>query len=236
MKSYKVKAIVLAAGSGRRMQSDVPKQFMYINGREVLYYSLKTFQNNESISGIILVTDGAHIQYCRDKFISEYGFDKIEAVIEGGGERYDSVYNGLKAADCDVVMIHDGARPFVTDSMIEMSLTSMREGEKACTVAVPVKDTIKTVSVNGEKIYGAMTPDRKYLYAIQTPQTFVRDELMVAYDKLMADENHNITDDTSVMEQYGGAVSKIIPGAYENIKITTPEDLEIAEIFCKKIL
>mgnify|MGYP002621036792 FL=1 len=127
----------------------------------------------------------------------------------------------------DIILIHDGARPFVTDKMIDDVIDAVRECG-ACTVGVPVKDTIKVVDENG---FGIETPDRKTLWQIQTPQGFRFKLIKEAYDKMLKDENHNITDDTMLVEQYNGVRSKVINGAYENIKITTPEDIKIAKNF-----
>ncbi len=245
-------AIVLAGGSGSRMNSDVAKQYIKLNDREVLYYSLYTFQNNEHISRIILVTRETDIEFCQKEIVERYGFDKVTDVIAGGKERYNSVYNGIvklaeynkcsgddKDADTDladdiscddIILIHDGARPFVTDKMIDDVIDTVKECG-ACTVGVPVKDTIKVVDENG---FGINTPDRKTLWQIQTPQGFRFKLIKESYDKMLKDENHNITDDTMLVEQYNGVRSRIINGAYENIKITTPEDVEIAKIFVEK--
>lgn len=233
-------AIVLAAGSGKRMNSNVAKQFLKIQDKEVLYYSLRTFQENAHISDIILVTREEDIEYCRNSIVNEYNFDKVCNIIPGGQERYNSVYNGLllvKDLPQDrgsIVMIHDGARPFVSHKMINDSILAIEDGGKACTVAVPAKDTIKRVERVDGKIFGIETPDRNSLYQIQTPQTFQFDLLFSSYEKMLEGTNHNITDDTMLVELYGGVSSEIVLGAYENIKITTPEDLEIGEIFAQK--
>ena len=257
-------AIVLAGGSGSRMNSDVAKQYIKLNDREVLYYSLYTFQKNENINRIILVTRETDIEFCKNEIVAKYGFDKVSDVIAGGRERYNSVYNGIvklaeynkcsgdkdtdvdllygkNDSNCDgIVLIHDGARPFVTDEMIEAVIATVKECG-ACTVGMPVKDTIKVVDENG---FGIETPDRKTLWQIQTPQGFDLNLIKKAYDK-MFDEweketatgtNHNITDDTMLVEQYNGVRSKIIYGAYENIKITTPDDIKTAKIFVENFL
>lgn len=225
-------AIVLAAGSGKRMNSDVAKQFLKINGKEVLYYSLLAFENNKNIDEIVLVTKEEDIDYCRNNIVEEYGFKKVGKIISGGKERYDSVYCGLCAIyDVDVVLIHDGARPFVTSNMIDDAVWAAKE-YGACTVAVPVKDTIKIVDDN---LFGVETPDRKKLYQIQTPQAFDYSLIMSAYEGMKQCPNYNITDDTMLVEQYKGVRSKMIEGSYNNLKITTPEDLEIAEKIASKI-
>lgn len=233
-------AIVLAGGSGKRMNTDVAKQFLKINGKEVLYYSLRAFENNGNITDIVLVTREEDIEYCKKNIIDEYGFSKVSNIVCGGKERYDSVYNGLQVIstypECkrQIVLIHDGARPFITDIMINESVKKIQSGCQACTIAVPAKDTIKKVENVDGKILGIETPDRKFLYQIQTPQTFEFNLIMSSYGKMLKDHNHNITDDTMLVEQYSGVYSEIIEGAYENIKITTSEDLEIGEIFAKK--
>ena len=235
-------AIVLAGGSGSRMKSDVAKQFMMLNGKEILYYSLKTFQDNDNISDIILVARSEDMEYCKANIVEKYGFTKVKKICPGGKERYNSVYNGLYVVEelsndvkNEIVLIHDGARPFVTREMIDDSVGNMILGS-ACTVGVPVKDTIKIVcEINGE-LFGKETPDRNTLYQIQTPQTFRYELLRMGYEKMLQDTNHNITDDTMVVEQYMGHGCKVIMGSYENIKITTPEDIEIAEKIVEKNL
>ncbi|MGN0151999.1 MAG: 2-C-methyl-D-erythritol 4-phosphate cytidylyltransferase [Wujia sp.] len=234
-------AIVLAAGSGSRMHSEVAKQYLELNGKAVLAYSLQTFQNHRDISEIVLVTRADEIKYCKKEIVDRYDLDKVTHICAGGAERYHSVYNGLSVicgelterGGCiseEIVMIHDGARPFVSSEMIDHSIEAA-EAYGACTVAVPVKDTIKIVDENN---FGKETPDRRFLYQIQTPQTFRYSLLMESYRRMMPEENHKITDDTMVVEQYGGVPVKIVPGAYENIKITTPEDMEIASKFAEK--
>ena len=241
-------AIVLAGGNGSRMNSDVAKQYMLIHGKEVIFYSLSTFQKNEHITDIVLVARNEDLEYCRNEIVNKYCFDKVRRVVSGGKERYASVYQGLLAVgdifrvdanssdigNNNVVLIHDGARPFVTNEMINSSIVCAGE-TGACTVGVPVKDTIKIVD---ENMNGVETPDRKFLYQIQTPQTFKYKLIMDAYEKMYLEQNVAdickkaiITDDTMLVEMYSGIKSKVILGSYENIKITTPEDINIAEIF-----
>lgn len=234
--------IVLAGGSGSRMNSDVAKQFMKLNDKEILYYSLKTFQENDNISDVILVARTEDMEYCKVNIVEKYGFTKVKKICPGGKERYNSVYNGLclveelsKDIENEIVLIHDGARPFVTDEMINQSVGNMILGS-ACTVGVPVKDTIKIVWEKDGELFGKETPDRSTLYQIQTPQTFRYKLISMAYERMLDDENHNITDDTMIVEQYAGMGCKIILGSYENLKITTPEDLEFAEKIVEKNL
>ncbi len=234
--------IVLAGGSGSRMKSDVAKQFMMLKGKEILYYSLKTFQDNDNISDIILVARPEDMEYCRNNIVEKYGFTKVKKICGGGKERYNSVYNALclveelfKDVKNEVVVIHDGARPFVTGAMIDSSVDSMVLGS-SCTVGVPVKDTIKVVYEFEGEIFGKETPDRNTLYQIQTPQTFRYELLRQGYERMLQDTKHNITDDTMLVEQYMGMGCKVIMGSYENLKITTPEDIEIAEKIVEKNL
>ena len=235
-------AIVLAGGSGSRMNSEVAKQYLLLKGKEILYYSLKTFQDNKNISDIILVARPEDIDYCRYNIVEKYGFEKIRKICAGGKERYNSVYNGLclveelsKDIEHEVVLIHDGARPFVTHEMIDRSVSNMEFGS-ACTIGVPVKDTIKIVFEKDGEMFGKETPDRNTLYQIQTPQTFRYGLLRMSYERMMSSKNYNITDDTMIVEQYGGMGCKVILGNYENLKITTPEDLDFAEKIIEKNL
>ena len=225
-----VSAIVLAGGSGSRMKSDKAKQFIEIDGKPLIYYALKVFEAS-IVDEIILVTRQQDINTMREEVIKKYSFNKVRKIVAGGKERYDSVENGLRACDKrnSIIMIHDGARPFVTNAMILSSISEVRRC-KACTVGVPVKDTIKVVDEEG---YGVETPDRSSLYQIQTPQTFDRRLLEEAYSRLRSDENKNITDDTMIVEKYMDQRVKIIEGSYENIKVTTPEDMKIAEALMK---
>jgi 2-C-methyl-D-erythritol 4-phosphate cytidylyltransferase len=226
----KVSAIILAAGKGSRMKSNIKKQFMVLDKYPVIYYSLKAF-NESPVDNIVLVTDKDSVEYCANDIVKKYGFDKVTDIVEGGAERYASVYNGLKAiCDCDIVMIHDGARPFVTQTMIEDSIKTMSD-YKACTVGVPVKDTIKLVD---DSNMGIETPPRDRLWQIQTPQTFDYKLLCRCYEKMMTGET-NVTDDTMVVERYGNCQTKVIFGDYTNIKITTPEDMEIGEKMAKNL-
>lgn len=235
-----VTAIILAAGVGSRMKSEKAKQFLEVAGHEVLYYSLRAFNEHPEVDAIVLVTKEEFAEHCRKELVERYQFAKVRGICIGGRERYDSVYQGLLAIEAekenDVVLIHDGARPFVTAEMISASIACARECG-ACTVGVPAKDTIKIVDAD---YYGMETPERKFVYQIQTPQTFQIPLLRRAYEAMYEakrnGDTHNITDDTMLVEQYAGARCKVVEGAYENIKITTPEDLAIAEIFVEKTL
>ncbi len=222
-------AIVLAAGQGKRMHSKVAKQFLELKGRPLIYYSLKAFED-AGLGNIILVTGEENISYCRENIVEKYGLHSVSNVVAGGAERYHSVYNGLQALkeySPRIVMIHDGARPFVTGSIIEASYRKALE-TGAAVVGVPVKDTIKVV--NTERI-AVDTPDRSTLWQVQTPQTFLFKELVKAYELMMNASDTSITDDAMVMERYGSYSISMIDGDYKNIKITTPEDMIIANAY-----
>lgn len=272
-------AIVLAAGQGKRMNSKTAKQYLLLGGKPVLYYSLKAFQES-MVDEIILVTGGAERDFVKKEIVEKYGFTKVCAVVEGGRERYMSVYLGLRAAralqaaqnpagdvtyfqdrvyrleksgkDADVqalgeltaagmaadcaghyCFIHDGARPFLTQDVLERAFQCAVR-DQACVVGMPVKDTVKIADEDG---YAADTPKRSLVWMIQTPQVFSFPLICDAYDKLILQEESlleqgiQITDDACVVELLTDRKVKLVEGSYQNIKITTPEDLKIAEAF-----
>lgn len=220
-----ISVIIPAAGMGKRMNSKINKQFIKIKDVPVLARTLIEFNNCDYIDEIIVVTRYDEIDFCKKEIIEKYGLYKVKNVIQGGQERQDSVYNGLKEVNkkSDIVIIHDGARPFIKREIIEENIKFAIE-YGACVTGVPVKDTIKKVNLNGEVVD---TPNRKELWAIQTPQTFRYDLVLKAYEKAQLD-NFLGTDDSMLVERIGHKV-KIVMGDYSNIKITTPEDLIIAE-------
>jgi len=233
MVKMKTCAVVLAAGQGKRMNANVAKQYLLLKEKPVLFYSLSAFEKSE-VDEIVLVVGAGEIDYCRREIVEQYRFQKVKAIVQGGAQRYHSVANGLKACGrCDVVLIHDGARPFVNDGIIQRAIDGA-EKYQACIVGMPVKDTIKIAS--GDH-YIESTPDRNYVWMIQTPQAFRYNLIAPAYEKLLEQEDVlrrkgvNITDDAMVAEYFTGQKIKIVEGSYQNIKITTPEDLKIAESF-----
>ncbi len=234
MEKEKTTAIILAAGQGKRMNSRIQKQFLLLNGYPVLYYSLKAFQESPA-DEIVIVTGPAEIAYCQKEIVERYGFSKVKAIVAGGKERCHSVYEGLKAAGKpDYVFIHDGARPFVTEEIIHRALEGARSWG-ACVAGMPVKDTIKLADEEG---FAQFTPDRSRVWMIQTPQTFSYPLIFDAYRQLMeqeaAGQSIPVTDDAMVLETMTGKKAKLTEGSYENIKITTPSDLEIAQVFASK--
>lgn len=231
MKKEKCTAIVLAAGQGKRMGTKIQKQFLEIQGRPILYYSLYAFQNSEIIDDIILVTSEGLEEYCKEMFVEKYNLTKVSKIVCGGAERYHSVWHGLKEIqDAGYVFIHDGARPFVNDTILHRAYDAVSQ-YKACVVGMPVKDTIK---IAGEDGFAKETPNRSLVWAVQTPQVFDVALIKEAYSKLMECDDIPVTDDAMVAEQILGTKVKLVEGSYENIKITTPEDLIIAESFLKK--
>lgn len=228
----KCTAIVLAAGQGKRMHSKIQKQFLHIQGYPVLYYSLKCFQECPWMDDIVLVTGEEEIEFCQREIVGRYGFDKVSAVIPGGKERYHSVRNGLKACkDTDYVFIHDGARPFVNAGILERGLECVKK-YGACAAGMPSKDTVKIVD---DRNTVCSTPDRRFVWNVQTPQVFQYTLVAEAYEEALSGECGGITDDAMVVEQYGDYKVTLYMGSYENIKITTPEDLGVAEVFVHNI-
>ncbi|MCD8336533.1 MAG: 2-C-methyl-D-erythritol 4-phosphate cytidylyltransferase [Lachnospiraceae bacterium] len=227
-------AIVLAGGSGSRMKSKKKKQYLLLSDRPVLWYSLCAFQNCPNIDEIILVCGEGEEEYCRREFAENYGFAKIKKIVHGGKERYHSVYEGMKAAgSCDYILIHDGARPFIDERMLERIFAGLSDCP-ACAVGMPVKDTIKMRNMEG---YVEQTLPREKLWMIQTPQAFSYPLLLQAYEEMMRREQTaaeqegstvKITDDAMVVETVLHIPVKLIEGSYDNIKITTPEDLALA--------
>lgn len=227
MEKQKYAAIVLAAGSGKRMNSKVHKQYLIIQDRPVLYYSLKAFEDS-AVDEIVLVVGKGEEKFCSKEIVDKYGISKVKAIVEGGKERYHSVFEGLKqTSDADYVLIHDGARPFVNQDIIRRCMQEVQKYQ-ACVVGMPVKDTIKIADEGG---YAKQTPDRKNVWMIQTPQTFSYALIYEAYEEMLKTEDTAITDDAMVLERIKGKKSKLIEGSYRNIKITTPEDLLIANVY-----
>ena len=223
-------AIVLAAGQGKRMHSKIQKQFLEIGGKPILYYSLQCFQNSPLIQNIILVTGEDMISYCEKEIVQKYGFNKVSRITAGGKERYDSVYAGLLCChDTEYVYIHDGARPFITEEMLQRGHKAVKQ-TNACVLGMPSKDTVKLSDTSG---YIKETPDRKIVWNIQTPQIFSYDLIRGAYESIRQKDMSKVTDDAMVVEQETGTKILLVEGSYRNIKITTPEDLAVAEAFLR---
>lgn len=217
-------AIIMAAGRGSRMGESINKQYLKIKEHPILYYTLKAFSQCDCIDEIIVVVAEGEMDYCREEIINKYNFLKVVNIVVGGMERKHSVLNGLKAvSNCDIVLIHDGARPFINEAIIRNAvLYANLYGATAC--GVKPKDTIKIVDDYG---FSLQTPDREKLFCVQTPQAFKYDLILKCHMKIH-NEDTMITDDTMVVEKYGNKVY-LYEGSYDNIKITTPEDLELGK-------
>lgn len=233
-------AIVLAAGQGKRMGTKTAKQFLDLHGRPVLYYALNAFERSE-IDDIIIVTSESEIDYCQKEIVDKYHFSKVKAIVSGGKERYHSVAMGLLALkkreeeSYEIVLIHDGARPLVTTRIIQ-NLIENTKMYGACVTATKMKDTVKLADQNG---YCETTPPRERLWGVQTPQAFLFSLVLEAYEKLLREEDNllskhiQVTDDAMVVECMTNHKVKLVEGDYKNIKITTPEDLEIATLWLR---
>ena len=218
-----ISAIVLAGGRGKRMNYHKSKQFIEIKGKPVLVYTLEKFIYNKSIDEVILVLPEDEVDYCKKEVLQRYSL-KVDRIVIGGKERQDSVFNALEAMEkADIVSIHDGARPFISEKIIEEGIKYANIYGAAAPGVTP-KDTIK---IKNEDNISVDTPDRNTLVAVQTPQCFKYDEIYQCHRKIK-EENAIVTDDTSVVERYGHKVY-LYEGDYTNIKITTPEDLILAE-------
>ncbi|WP_446898030.1 2-C-methyl-D-erythritol 4-phosphate cytidylyltransferase [Clostridium sp. LBM24168] len=226
-------AIIVAAGRGSRMHANINKQFINIGGKPMLYYSIDTFSKNRFINGIILVCAKDEIEYCRHEIVEKYNFVKVLNIVEGGIERQNSVLNGLNALKnykCNIVLIHDGARPFVTDKIINDGI-KFSKLYSACACGIGSKDTIK---VKNEEGFSVNTLNREKLVLVQTPQCFAYDLILNCHKKIL-EEGLKVTDDAMVVEHYENKVY-LYKGSCNNIKITTPNDLNIAEMIAKSFI
>lgn len=224
MKTNRVKtsAIIVASGVGSRMKTDIPKQFLEVFGKPIIAYTINAISNCTNVDEIVVVTLPDYIVFCND-VVNEFNFKKVSKIICGGSTRQESVRNGLLelSDDTDVVVIHDGARPLVEPDIIKDSVHSALKFGCAA-VGVKMKDTVKVVDSDG---YILSTADREKLWQVQTPQTFKKDIILSLYKNLESSDIQ-FTDDCMLAEAAGYKV-KIIPGSYENIKITTPQDIFI---------
>lgn len=227
----KTAAVILSGGSGKRMGAGCPKQYMDLCGYPLIYYSVKAFEDS-FIDEIVLVCAAGDEEMCRSDIVQRYGFKKIKSIVCGGAQRYHSVMCGVKAvsASADYIFIHDGARPFIDAAVLKRALNDVCE-KKACVVGMPVKDTIKIASADG---YVDQTPARTLVWQVQTPQVFAADLIRAAYAQLEEREEEllakgiEITDDAMIVELLMKQKVYLTAGSYENIKITTPEDMEYA--------
>lgn len=226
----KTGVIIVAGGKGTRMGGNVKKQYLCIGNKEILAHTIETFEKMEEVTEIVVVVGKEDIDYVSKGICQKYSYAKVKHIVAGGKERKDSVWNGIEvlSEDINYIVVHDGARPFIKAGNVRKCLEKAKE-KGASIVAVPVKDTIKQVGTSG-KIEG--TPERSTLWSVQTPQVFERGLLIEAH--INGQENQlEVTDDSMLVEALGHNVW-VVEGDYTNIKITTPEDLIIGEIFVKK--
>jgi len=226
----KTVALILAAGKGTRMGAAKNKPYLSLGGKPVLCHTLFAFERSPQVDEIVLIVGEDDVDCARSSIVDAFDFTKVRSIVVGGPKRQDSVWEGLRAitGTCDLVVVHDGVRPFVSQVLLEKTVRAV-EATGAAVAAVPVKDTIKTVSPQGEV---RTTLDRTALWAVQTPQAFRRDILIRAFERAR-DEGFYATDDAALVERTGVPV-RIVDGSYENIKITTPEDLVLGEAILKK--
>ncbi len=226
----KVTALIPAAGMGRRMGRAVAKQFLPLGDKPMLAHTLLAFQRSSLVDEIIPILSDEDMETCLKDIIEHYHITKVKTLVVGGRERQDSVYNGIQKLenDASVVLVHDGVRPFVTNAMIEETAELAEKGE-CVAVGVPLKDTVKEVGADG---IVRSTLDRSRLWAIQTPQAFPAKTLRRVYEESYAHKMYG-TDDATLAERAGIKV-RVIMGSYDNIKITTPEDLLLAEEILKR--
>ncbi len=229
----KCTALVVAAGVGRRMGSSVKKQYMELGGKPVLYFSLKAFQNSGIIDEIVLVVGEEDLTYVRSEVVDKYGFTKVIGIVPGGKERYDSVWQGLLALPDDegYVFLHDGARPFVTEEIIRRGYDAVSQ-YRACAAGMPSRDTVKLADADD---FVLSSPNRDQVWLMQTPQVFEIPLIKEAYGKFMQQEEKRATDDAMVAEQMLKVPVKLFAGSYENMKITLPEDVKLAEAILQDI-
>ena len=231
-------AIVVAAGQGKRMGGKVEKQFLELQGKPIVYYSLAAFQRSPLIDHVILVSKEEQIAYCQKEIVEKYGLSKVDSIVAGGAERYFSVWKGLKVMEDEMsqedregyVFVHDGVRPFVEEEMLERAVEAV-EKYQACVIGMPVKETIK---VSDEEGFVDYTPARKLVWSIQTPQVFQFRIVRDAYQALIDSGRSDMTDDAMIVETFADMRVKIVEGDYHNINLTTAEDLEVAKVFMRQ--
>lgn len=232
MRAMKVIALIPAAGMGTRMKAGMNKQYLLLDGLPIVGRTIAVFEDAPFVDDIYVITPEPEIPFCREQVVERMDFGKVRAIVPGGKERQNSVMNGLRAipdaADEDVVIIHDGVRPFVTGDIIRKAVDVAAANDGAL-VAVPAKDTIKVVRDGIIR----ETPPRETLWQAQTPQAFRYGVIRKAHERAEA-EGFLGTDDASLVERLGGEV-RVVMGDYRNIKITTPEDLVLAEAFLKAV-
>ena len=217
----KIAVVIAAAGQGKRLGADIPKQFLKIAGEPILVKTVRAFCDNDNVDYVFIVTNEDYIQHC-EELSREYNLEKVVSVVEGGKERQDSVYKSLQkideiSPDTELVLVHDAARPFISQETID-SVIEATAGVGAAIACVPVKDSIR--QGNSDESHNV---DRSNLYNVQTPQGFKKSVLIEAYEKAFSDKYYG-TDDAGLVERLGQKI-ELVMGQYDNIKITTKEDM-----------
>jgi 2-C-methyl-D-erythritol 4-phosphate cytidylyltransferase len=227
----KISAVIVAAGKGTRMNMDINKVYVEVYGKPVIARTIEVFEKCSCIDEIILVVGSQELIHCKQNIVDFYGFTKVKTLVCGGRERQNSVYNGILevSKDCDIVLVHDGARPFLNEENIIDSVDAAYE-YGAASVAVPVKDTVK---VSDAENFASETLDRSRLWSIQTPQAFRYDIIIQAHERAVK-EGFIGTDDAVLVERMGQKM-KLVMGNYYNIKITTKEDLSMARAIIEEL-
>jgi 2-C-methyl-D-erythritol 4-phosphate cytidylyltransferase len=221
----RIVAVVPSAGIGKRFGGGTNKTFVTLGGRPLLLWALETLNAAPEVREIIPVIKEADMEYAIG-LLEQHSIPKVKRIAPGGKERQDSVYHGLNLIEdrkC-IVLVHDGVRPLIEPAVIRAAASQLKDCD-GVVVGVPVKDTIKEAS--GGEVKQTLARDR--LWAVQTPQLFPCETIREAYRRAMKESFYS-TDDSALVEKYGGRV-RIVMGSYTNIKVTTPEDLMIAELF-----
>ena len=223
-------ALIPAAGQGKRMGGAHSKPYLLLEVKPILAHTLLELERCPLVDEVVLIVERGELEHARASVVEAFRLQKVGAILAGGLQRQDSVWEGLKTVedDCDLVMVHDGVRPFISQEMLARSIQGAIDWG-ASIAAVPAKDTVKLVS---DQHMVLKTPDRKSVFLVQTPQTFKRDVLRRAYRQAMEDGFY-ATDEASLVERLGLPV-KVVEGSYENIKITTPEDLAVGEMILRR--
>jgi 2-C-methyl-D-erythritol 4-phosphate cytidylyltransferase len=224
----KVAAIIAAAGLGRRMQQDTPKTYLQLAGKPILIHTLEVFEKVPEVKEVLVVVHPEDLEFCQEEVIDPYPLKKVLRLVPGGKERQDSVYHALKvlkkeAVELDVILVHDAARPLVDPAQVRKVLAAARRHGGAI-LGIPCQDTLKRVNSRGEVV---ATVDRQELWQVQTPQAFQAALLWRAYQEAM-ERGFYATDEAALVEALGETVV-VVPGTCLNLKITTPDDLKMAE-------
>lgn len=224
----KVVAVIAAAGLGRRMEQDLPKTYLRLGGKPILVHTLEVFENVPEVHEVMAVVHPDDLEFCQEEVVAPYRFKKLLRLVPGGKERQDSVYNALKVLkpeedELEVILVHDGVRPFVAPEQVSQVISTARR-HGAAVLGIPCQDTLKRVNAKGEV---ADTVERRDLWQIQTPQAFQAALLWRAFREAMS-RGFYATDEAALVETLGQTVV-MVPGSPLNLKITTPDDLKLAE-------